>query len=143
MQNPVASLISDARDLPLIRKICPPHLIRTAARRFKRKTSIVSDNWTFDQIIMMPDCVLISFGILLADIQCEAIPPLQVLLNLVSSIPKKDGGTRTIAIAATLYRLIMQLDTKKSRLLKKTILLKMTQQRRVHQLSMQQRTEPG
>ena len=28
----------------------------------------------------------------------------------MSSIPKKDGGTRTIAIAATLYRLLMQLD---------------------------------
>ena len=39
--------------------------------------------------------------------------PLQNLLNLMGSIPKKSGGSRTVAVATTLYRIIMQVDNDK------------------------------
>ena len=38
------------------------------------------------------------------------MPPLQALTNIMASIPKKDGGSRTVAIASTIYRLMMELD---------------------------------
>ena len=58
----------------------------------------------------MPDAVLRPLGDLLADIQNDAVPPLQALQNIMATLPKKDGGTRTVAIATTIYRLLMQLD---------------------------------
>ena len=44
VQEAIAALIKDVRDLPPIRKNFSPPLIRSAARKFKRKTSIGSDN---------------------------------------------------------------------------------------------------
>ena len=44
------------------------------------------------------------FGILLAVIKHTSPPPLQMLLNCLAILPKKTGDTRTVAIAATLYR---------------------------------------
>ena len=35
---------------------------------------------------------------------------MQALTNIMASIPKKDGGSRTVAIASTIYRLTMELD---------------------------------
>lgn len=37
-------------------------------------------------------------------------PPLQTLTNIMATLPKKDRATRTVAIAASLYRLLMELD---------------------------------
>ena len=58
----------------------------------------------------MPDAALYSLGKILSQMQNSAIPPAQVLTNIMATLPKKDGGTRTVAVAATLYRLLMQLD---------------------------------
>jgi hypothetical protein len=58
----------------------------------------------------MPDVVLQELAELLAHMQYHATPPLQVMTNIMTMLPKKDGGTRTVAIAATLYRLLMELD---------------------------------
>ena len=33
-----------------------------------------------------------------------------MMQNIMATLPKKCGGTRTVAIAATLYRLLMELD---------------------------------
>ena len=90
-----------------------PDEIRRAARRFKTKTATGTDHWTFDEIIIMPDAVLISLGHLLTDIQFSGTPPLQMMQNIMATLPKKCGGTRTVAVAATLYRLLMELDNDK------------------------------
>ena len=58
----------------------------------------------------MPDPVLTSLGQLLSDIQHSGTPPLQMMQNTMATLPKKCGGARTVAIAATLYRLLMELD---------------------------------
>ena len=58
----------------------------------------------------MPDAALYSLGKILSHVQNSAIPPAQVLTNIMATLPKKDGGARTVAVAATLYRLLMQLD---------------------------------
>ena len=42
--------------------------------------------------------------------------PLQALLNVMCTLPKKDGGTRLIALMATLYRLVMELTGAEVRL---------------------------
>ena len=34
-----------------------------------------------------------------------------MLTNVMATLPKKDGGTRTVAIASSLYRLLMELDS--------------------------------
>ena len=81
-----------------------------AAKRFKRKTSTGADAWTFTEIALMPDEVLDSLGKILSEIRHLAVPPLQAMTNIMATLPKKCGGTRTVAIAATIYRLLMELD---------------------------------
>ena len=56
------------------------------------------------EIAVMPDPVLQTMGELLADIQHDAVPPLQALTNIMATLPKIDGG-HTVAIATTIYRL--------------------------------------
>jgi hypothetical protein len=97
-----------ARNDPLI--FYTPQQIRIAARAFKTSTAIGCDSWALREIALMPDAVLYSLGELLSGIQNSAIPPLQMMCNIMATLPKKDGGTRTVAIASTLYRLLMQLD---------------------------------
>ena len=68
----------------------------------------------------MPDHVLLSLGELLSDIQYSGTPPLQMMTNIMATLAKKCGGSRTVAIAATLYRLLMELDNEEVRLMRKT-----------------------
>ena len=56
----------------------------------------------------MPDVILEPLIDLLISIRDIAVPPTQVLSNLMSTLPKKDGGVRTVAIVGTLYRLLME-----------------------------------
>ena len=58
----------------------------------------------------MPDIVLEGLGQMLSDTQFEIAQPLQVMCNILASIPKKDGDLRMVAIAATYYRLLTALD---------------------------------
>ena len=102
--------MNQAESSPLSRKTYSPEAIRKAAGSFKRGTSTGTDNWMLAEITLMPDVVLRSLGELLADIQNDAVPPLQALSNIMATLPKKDGGTRTVAIATTIYRLLIQLD---------------------------------
>ena len=102
--------ISQVESSPLSRNTYSPEAIRKAAGSFKRGTSTGTDNWMLAEITLMPDVVLRPLGELLADIQNDAVPPLQALSNIMATLPKKDGGTRTVAIATTIYRLLMQLD---------------------------------
>ena len=58
----------------------------------------------------MPEPILETLALILTDMRNGSVPPLQALTNLMASIPKKDGGSRTVAIASTIYRLMMELD---------------------------------
>ena len=82
-----------------------------AATIFKGTTATGCDWWRFTEISLMPDVMLQELAELLADMQYHATPPLQVMTNIMTMLPKKDGGTRTVAIAAALYRLLMELDS--------------------------------
>ena len=82
---------------------------REAANSFKATTPTGTDRWDFAEIVYMPDPVLRSLGKLLQEIKNSAVPPPQMFMNLLASLPKSDGGIRTLAIATTLYRLLMQL----------------------------------
>lgn len=79
-------------------KAFAPDQIRKAAKRFKSNTSIGADCWSLLEIIRMPNVILQGLGQLLSDIQ------------FMATLPKKDWGTRTVAIASTLYRLLVELD---------------------------------
>ena len=87
-----------------------PDELRKAASGFKGNTSIGGDGWTFKEIMAMPDIVLKKLGHILADCKREIAMPLQTYLNIMASIPKKTGGSRTVAVASTFYRLLMALD---------------------------------
>ena len=69
-----------------------------------------TDCWALKEFFLMPDPVLETLGDLLSDIQFDSTPPLQVFSNIMATLPKKDGGVRTVAIATSLYRLLMELD---------------------------------
>jgi hypothetical protein len=84
--------------------------IRSAAKRFKPCTSIGADGWSFRHIQCMPAPVLEDLGAVLWKAKTKMICPIQVYLNLLASLPKKTGDTRTVAIMASFYRLLMELD---------------------------------
>ena len=46
-------------------------------------------HWTFIEAILMPDVVLLSLGDLLSDIQYAGTPPLQMMTNIMATLPKK------------------------------------------------------
>ena len=58
----------------------------------------------------MPDEVLKTLGAILGEVRRSAVPALQMMTNIMATLPKKCGGPRTVAIASTLYRLLMELD---------------------------------
>ena len=58
----------------------------------------------------MPDPILESLAGILCEVRDSTTPPLQAMTNIMASIPKKGGGSRTVAIASTIYRLLMELD---------------------------------
>lgn len=60
---------------------------------------------------MMPGPALEILGELLSETQHDAIPPLQVLTNLMATLPQKGWVVHTIAIATSFYRLLMELDS--------------------------------
>jgi hypothetical protein len=68
------------------------------------------DNWNFKQFEKMPDVILKRLGKLLARSQRSMTMPVQTYLNLLASIPKSQGGNRTVGIASSFYRLLMALD---------------------------------
>ena len=103
-------LIEEARSGAQARRKFSAQEVRSAARRFSNKTSTGSDGWSLKEIALTPDPVLVSLAGIVSDMRDTTVPPLQTMLNIMASIPKKDGGSRTVAIATTLYRLLMEMD---------------------------------
>ena len=61
----------------------------------------------------MPEPALNKLGKLLRKSKLNMVCPIQVYLNILASLPKKTGDTRTVAIMATYYRLLMELDNQR------------------------------
>ena len=105
--NQIGFVIVDGK--PIVSEYTPDE-IRQATKAFKKHTSIGSDNLCFQFVRRLPDVALESLGSIMTVSKKLILPPLQMLQNMMAAIPKKTGDTRTIAIASTLYRLLMQLD---------------------------------
>ena len=87
-----------------------PDDIRKAARKFKNRTAIGADLWSFTDLEAMPDLVLADLAVILAKTRHDGIPPAQCLNNHMATLPKKNGGVRTVVIMTTLYHLLMEMD---------------------------------
>ena len=110
MQRAIAGLIKEVKQEAVKGKKYTATEVRDAANRFSNKTSTGIDNWSLKEIALMPDPILTSLADILSEMRDSGIPPLQALTNIMASIPKKDGGSRTVAIASTIYRLLMEMD---------------------------------
>ena len=83
--------------------------IRKACRRFPGKTAIGLDSWTFQELGGLPDQALDELGKLLHSCIAELALPGGAVINRMVLLGKKAGGSRTIAIMTTFYRLLMAL----------------------------------
>ena len=83
--------------------------IRKACLSFPSKTAIGLDQHAFKDIALLPDNALGSLGEIIRQCFVKLAIPTQSLLQLLVLLGKKNGGSRTIAILHTTYRLTMRL----------------------------------
>ena len=83
--------------------------IRKACLSFPSKTAIGLDQHAFRDIALLPDNALGSLGEIIRQCFVKLAIPTQSLLQLLVLLGKKNGGSRTIAILHTTYRLTMRL----------------------------------
>ena len=76
---------------------------------FPCKTAIGLDNQFFADIALLPDAALVDLGTILRQCIATLALPVQTLINLMTLLGKKGGGSRTKAILTTFYRLLMRL----------------------------------
>ena len=81
--------------------------VRNAARSFKSRTSIGCDATSFKEIAEASDEALEELACMFCEAVVNVALPMQVLLNMVALLGKKNGGSRCIAICATFYRLLL------------------------------------
>ena len=86
-----------------------PAAIRKACKRFPGKTAIGLDSWTFKELEGLPDQALEELGELMRSCVADLALPGGAMVNRMVLLGKKAGGSRTIAIMTTLYRLLMAL----------------------------------
>lgn len=86
-----------------------PQIIRKCCKTFPGKTAIGMDNIFFNDIAILPDNALVNLATLLRQCIAQLALPIQVLMQLMVLLGKKSGGSRTMAILSTLYRLLMRL----------------------------------
>ncbi len=86
-----------------------PAAIRRACRTFASSTAIGIDDLELRLIARVPDMGLEMLGCLVRDIMANLALPLQSLVNILTLLGKKCGGSRTIAIMPSVYRLTMRL----------------------------------
>ena len=88
--------------------LCPA-AIRKACGSFSGKTAIGIDGVCFKTIGALPEVALEVLGALLKDAMAILVLPMQCLLNIKVLLGKPGGGSRTVAIIASFYRLLMRL----------------------------------
>ena len=86
-----------------------PRTIRSACATFPKKTAIGVDNSTFPSISELPDCALLALGALMRECISHLALLVQVLFQLLALLGKGNGGSRTITILSTSYRLLMRI----------------------------------
>ena len=89
--------------------ITPDKIRATALKEFSHQTSIGADWVSFREIAQAPDDALMDLGNRIHQIFLNVAWPTQIHVNLISLLGKKNGNTRCIAVATTLYRLVMAL----------------------------------
>ena len=83
--------------------------VRKACLSFPSKTAIGLDQHAFKDIALLPDNALESLGEIIRESFVKSAIPTQSLLQLLILLGKQNGGSRTIAILHTTYRLTMRL----------------------------------
>ena len=83
--------------------------IRKACLSFPSKSAIGLDQHAFKDIALLPDNALGSLGEIIRQCFVKLAIPTQSLLQLLVLLGEKNGGSRTIAILHTTYRLTMRL----------------------------------
>ena len=83
--------------------------IRKACLSFPSKTATGLDHHAFTDIASLPDNALDSLGEIIRQCFVKLAIPTQSLLQLLVLLGKKNGGSRTIAILHTTYRLTTRL----------------------------------
>ena len=61
----------------------------------------------FRDIASLPDVALVALGNLMRQCIATLVLPTQILFQIMVLLGKKNGGSRTIAILSTTYRLLM------------------------------------
>ena len=84
-----------------------PQQWRELARSFPAKTGIGADAIDFRLIADLPDAALEEFDVLARHVYEQIAWPQQVLINYLSLLAKKQGGTRTIAIMCSFCRMLL------------------------------------
>jgi len=85
----------------------PPKTIREALATFSATTGIGIDLWRFTELALLPDAALADLGDIMWRSLRDGVLPVQCLLPLLVMLGKSSGGTRLIALLATLYRLTL------------------------------------
>ena len=81
--------------------------LRKALKEFKARTAIGLDHTTFKEIEQAEDEALLHLCEIMKNV-CDSMTwPRQTLINQISLLGKKSGGSRCIAICTTFYRLFM------------------------------------
>ena len=83
--------------------------VRKACFSFPSKTAIGLDQHAFKDVALLPDNALGSLGEIVRQCFVKLEIPTRSLLQLLVLLGKKNGGSRTIAILHTAYRLTMRL----------------------------------
>ncbi len=86
-----------------------PKVIRAACSTFRKGTSIGCDDLAFTVIAQLPDEALVVLGAIIREVVAHAAVPPSALVNVLSLLGKKGGGSRTIATMPSLYRLILRI----------------------------------
>ncbi len=86
-----------------------PRAIRKALQTFKKRTAIGADGIAFMIMEALPDCALAALGSIIRSCLAKLVLPRQALVNVMALLGKKSGGSRTVAIMPSIYRLMMRL----------------------------------
>ena len=86
-----------------------PQKLRKACFSFPSKAAIGLDQYSFQDTARHSDNALVSLGETVRQSFAKLAIPIQSLLQLLVLLGKKNGGSRTIAILHTTYRLTMRL----------------------------------
>ncbi len=106
--RPRATLVTGAADWANEVEL-NPGTVRRALKTFRSDTAIGADDHDFGDIARLPDSGLWVLCAILRMCLANLALPQQALVNIMTLLGKKSGGSRTIAIMATVCRLQMRL----------------------------------